>query len=171
MKTKSFFALSIFTVSIFALTLLVCSESFSKEKSPEAAPAVSDSAKAADNVAGKAGPQTVSPYQNLEQMKKTDPEMYNLFKQGAELDLAERQLAMQYRNAVDEKAKAEISARLAELVGKHFDVRQQRRALELERLEKELNRMKDLLEKRKSSRDEIIEKRVKTLKGEQDPEF
>lgn len=116
-------------------------------------------------------PPPTGPFQNWDQLEKSDPELFKLLKQDAELDRTTRQLTMQYRQTVDADSKAEIGAQLAETVAKHFDVRQKRRALELERLEKELNRMKELFEKRNSSRDKIIEQRLKELKGEEESLF
>ena len=116
-------------------------------------------------------PPPTGPFQNWDQMEKSDPELFKLLKQDAELDRTTRQLTMQYRQTVDADSKAEIGAQLAETVAKHFDVRQKRRALELERLEKELNRMKELFEKRNDSRDKIIEQRLKELKGEEESLF
>ncbi len=116
-------------------------------------------------------PPPAGPFQNWEKMEKYDPEFFKLLQQDAELDRQTRQLTMQYRQAVDEDSKAGIAAQLAETVAKHFDVRQKRRAMELERLEKELNRMKSLFEKRNSSRDKIIEQRLKELKGEEESLF
>ena len=116
-------------------------------------------------------PPPTGPFQNWDQLEKSDPELFKLLKQDAELDRTTRQLTMQYRQTVDADSKAEIGAQLAETVAKHFDVRQKRRALELERLEKELNRMKELFEKRNESRDKIIEQRLKELKGEEESLF
>ncbi|MBQ2620644.1 MAG: hypothetical protein IJF84_04835 [Thermoguttaceae bacterium] len=116
-------------------------------------------------------PPPTGPFQNWDQLEKSDPELFKLLKQDAELDRTTRQLTMQYRQTVDADSKAEIGAQLAETVAKHFDVRQKRRALELERLEKELNRMKELFEKRNDSRDKIIEQRLKELKGEEESLF
>ncbi|MBR5710148.1 MAG: hypothetical protein IKX40_05275 [Thermoguttaceae bacterium] len=116
-------------------------------------------------------PPPTGPFQNWDQLEKSDPELFKLLKLDAELDRTTRQLTMQYRQTVDADSKAEIGAQLAETVAKHFDVRQKRRALELERLEKELNRMKELFEKRNDSRDKIIEQRLKELKGEEESLF
>ena len=116
-------------------------------------------------------PPPTGPFQDWGQMEKLDPELFKLLKQDAELERTTRQLTMQYRQTVDEQSKAEIGAQLAETVAKHFDVRQKRRALELDRLEKELNRMKALFEKRNQSRDKIIEQRLKELKGEEESLF
>ena len=116
-------------------------------------------------------PPPTGPFQDWGQMEKSDPELFKLLKQDHELDRTTRLLTMQYRQTIDEKSKAEIGAQLAETVAKHFDVRQKRRALELERLEKELNRMKALFEKRNTSRDKIIEQRLKELKGEEESLF
>ena len=259
MKTKPFLTLSIVTASVFALTLLVCSESNAQSASSKAKAAVTeavDAAEAAEDVswddnkgpgpkpfadrprpgagsgpfadrpnrerpeAGPSregvrppkpgakpsmdrppmgGPQEgfrkpssgrpeapgserkhgdmlpppppTGPFQNWEQLEKSDPDLFKLLKQDAELERTTRQLTMQYRQTVDADSKAEIGAQLAETVANHFDVRQKRRPLELERLEKELNRMKELFEKRNDSRDKIIEQRLKELKGEEESLF
>ena len=116
-------------------------------------------------------PPPTGPFQNWDQLEKSDPDLFKLLKQDAELERTTRQLTMQYRQTIDADSKAEIGAQLADTVANHFDVRQKRRALELERLEKELNRMKELFEKRNSSRDKIIEQRLKELKGEEESLF
>ena len=252
MKTKPFLTLSIVTASVFALTLLVCSESNAQGASSKAkaavAEAVETTAEAAEDVSWDdnkgpgpkpfpdrprsgdkrgpfadrpnherppmppregarpgmdrppmGGPQEgfrkpgsgrpegrpegpnhgdmmlppppTGPFQNWDQLEKSDPDLFKLLKQDAELERTTRQLTMQYRQTVDADSKAEIGAQLADTVAKHFDVRQKRRALELERLEKELDRMKELFEKRNQSRDKIIEQRLKELKGEEESLF
>ena len=141
-------------------------DEFSSEKSGRPKPPRGDR-----NHGAMMGPPPAGPFQDWEQMEKSDPELFNLLKKDAELDRATRQLTMRYRQTLDEKAKAEIGAQLAETVAEHFDVRQKRRALELERLEKEINRLKELFKKRNDSRDKIIERYLQQLKGDEESLF
>ena len=78
---------------------------------------------------------------------------------------------MQYRRASgDERTK--IKQQLEETVNKHFDVRQQRRTLELKRMEGELQRLREVIDRREKARKEIVEKRVTELLGtERELEF
>lgn len=111
------------------------------------------------------------PFQDWEELEKADPEFFAMLKADAELERTTRQLTMQYRQARSAKAKEELGKQLAETVTKHFEVRQQRRAMELNRLEKELSRLKALYEKRNEMKNTIIEKRIQELKGEEESLF
>jgi hypothetical protein len=51
------------------------------------------------------------------------------------------------------------------VVTKHFDVRQQRRELELKRMDEQLQRLRDAIKKRQDSRQRIIDRRVSELVG------
>jgi len=104
------------------------------------------------------------PHQDWEQLQKNDPEMYKLLREDEDLDRQSRQLAMQYRLAPKDGKEA-IQKELEELVSKHFDVRQQRRALELKRLEEELQRLRDSIDNRNKLREQIVKKRVAELLG------
>ena len=72
---------------------------------------------------------------------------------------------MQFRRAPKEQ-KSEIRKQLEEVVFKHFEVRQQKRQLQLTRLEKELQRMREEIERRTEKRAEIVGKRMAELVGE-----
>ncbi len=61
-----------------------------------------------------------------------------------------------------------LKPQITELVNKHFDVRQQRRSLELKRLEDELQRLRETIDRRSKARKEIVEKRVSELIGRED---
>ncbi len=102
-------------------------------------------------------------------LEKSDPEMYKLVKADMDLERQTRELAMQYRQApTDERAK--LKAQVTELVGKHFDVRQQRRALELKRLEAELQRLREASDRRQKAREKLVGQRVDDLLGHEDEE-
>ena len=91
--------------------------------------------------------------------------MFALVKKDMELERQTRELAMQYRQAsTDEREK--IKPQIEEVVGKHFDVRQQRRALELKRLEQQLQQLRETIDRRSKARKEIVERRVSELTGQ-----
>jgi hypothetical protein len=77
---------------------------------------------------------------------------------------------MQYRNATQTE-RGKIKSQVNELVNKQFDVRQQRRTLELKRLDEELKRLRELADRREKARKELIEKRVTELLGDDNPGF
>jgi hypothetical protein len=93
--------------------------------------------------------------------------MFKLMKEDMDLDRQSRDLVLQYRKATSDQ-RDKIKAMVVETVNKHFDVRQQRRALELKRLEEELQRLRDSVEHRTRARKELVEKRVSELLGKDD---
>lgn len=107
------------------------------------------------------------PHEDWQSMEKNDPEMFKLLSEDIELDRHTREQAMQYRRAPKEQ-RQQIKQRIEELVSKHFDVRQQRRSLELKRLEEELKRLREAMDRREKARKEIVEKRVSELLGPED---
>jgi hypothetical protein len=100
-------------------------------------------------------------------MEKKDPEMFKLLKADMDLERQTRELAMQYRQTSSD-GRAKIKEKVKELVAKHFDVRQQRRALELKRLEAELQRLRETMERRLKARDKLVTDRVSDLLGRED---
>lgn len=97
-------------------------------------------------------------------MRANDPEMLELFQKDGQLDRDAHHLAAQYQQAAGEK-REKIQKELEELVNKQFDVRQQRRNLELKRLEDQLQRLRDAVSRREKVRKELVEKRVAELLG------
>jgi len=107
------------------------------------------------------------PFHNWDALERTDPEMYKLLKKDSELERQTRELAIQYRRASGEQ-RAEIREQLKESVDKHFQVRQERRLLELKRLEAELKRLREAIERRDEARETLVGDRVLELLGEED---
>jgi hypothetical protein len=106
-------------------------------------------------------------------LERTDPEMYALLKQDYELERRTRELAIQYRRASGGApsagwSRSEIRKHLGELVDEHFQVRQERRRLELKRLEEELKRLREAIQSRDESRETLVGERVTELLGEED---
>ena len=107
------------------------------------------------------------PHDDWGSMEKNDPEMYQLLKSDMDLDRQARELAMQYARAPKDQ-REKIKKQVEELVDKHFEVRQQRRSLELKRLEDELKRLREAMERRETARKELVGKRVTGLLGPDD---
>jgi hypothetical protein len=103
-------------------------------------------------------------------MSKNDTEMYKLLTEDWDLERQSREKAIQYRNA-SQTERDKIRSQVNALVNKQFDVRQQRRTLELKRLDEELKRLRELADRREKTRKELIEKRVKELLGDGNPDF
>ncbi len=111
------------------------------------------------------------PYGDLEAMQTRDPEMYKLMKADAELDRQSRDLAGQYRQASPEK-RDQIRRQVEQVVNQHFEVRQERRLLELKRLKEELQSLQEAIDRRTKVRKELVEKRISDLLGsEEHPKF
>ncbi|MEN6458955.1 MAG: hypothetical protein ABFC63_08485 [Thermoguttaceae bacterium] len=107
------------------------------------------------------------PHEGFASLEKKDPELFALIKKDMEFERQTRELAKQYRDA-SEADQPKVKEQIAEVVGKHFDIRQQRRALELKRLEQELQRLRDTMDHRSKARKEIVERRVSELTGHGD---
>ena len=98
-------------------------------------------------------------------MEKKDPDMFKILKQEMDLDRQTRDLVDQFRQTPRAK-RDDIKKQVEKLVDQQFDVRQQRRQLELKRFEEEMQRLRDALERRNSARKRIVEKRVTELLGQ-----
>ena len=95
-------------------------------------------------------------------LERNDPEMFKLVQEDNELERRTHELGQQFRQAAPDK-RNELKKQLVELVGRQFDVRLQRRALELKRMETELTRLRESMERRSKSREQIVERRLDEL--------
>ena len=101
-------------------------------------------------------------------MRPDDPEMAKLDQADMEAENATREFVERYRRAASKEERDEIRERLGVEVTTHFQVRQKRRELELKRLEKQLDHLRGVIEKRTAGKDAIIKGRMTQLLGEQD---
>ena len=90
-------------------------------------------------------------------------------KEDMELERQTRDQSQEYHHA-DKDDKAKIKEKLAELVDKHFEVRQKLRSLEVKRLEENLKQLREKVEQRSKNRKSIVEKRLAELVGPEDGE-
>lgn len=98
-------------------------------------------------------------------LRDQDPEMFELMRKDFDLDRECHELSEQFRRSQGTKEKAELEKTINELVRTHFNVRQKRRELELQRLEDQLSRLRESIKTRVDTRDEIIRRRVLELIG------
>ena len=102
----------------------------------------------------------------FEELKRIDPELYELEKADQDLERQTFELSQQLRRApADQQEK--IRQQIPELVAKQFEVRQSRRELHLKRLQEELEQLRQAIERRNEMRDEIIARRITELIGNQ----
>ncbi|MFO0869784.1 MAG: hypothetical protein U0935_12700 [Pirellulales bacterium] len=115
---------------------------------------------------GPAGPRFGGPRQgDLDDLKRFDPEMYELEVQDRELERKTFELSSQYRTAPADQ-RTELKSQVQDAVKRHFEVRQKKRQLQLSRLEKELQRMREEMKRRDDAQEEIVGKRLSELLGE-----
>jgi hypothetical protein len=112
------------------------------------------------------GDQPRGPRPDWPGMQRNDPEMSKLVKAENDLDLRTRGAARAYRDAPKDQ-RAKLKEDLKKLVTQQFETRQQRRSLELTRFEAELKRLRDAADRREKDKQQLIEKRVSDLLGEE----
>ncbi len=103
--------------------------------------------------------------EDSESLRTTDPELYKAIQEDRDLERQTRDQAEQYRRA-GKAEQSKIKEKLVEIVNKHFGVRQQLRNLEVKRLEQQLKQLRDKIDLREKNRQEIVEKRIIELTGD-----
>jgi len=99
-------------------------------------------------------------------LKDEDPERYQKVRQQHELDRQCKKLAEKYRKSADETQKAAIKDELKIKLGELFLLRAEEKAAKIEKLEQELKKLKQTLSRRKEIKEQIINKRLSQLLGE-----
>ena len=87
-----------------------------------------------------------------------DPEMAGLNQADFDLSQQTQELSEKLRSAKKED-REKIKTEITQTVTRHFDVRQQRRELQIKRMEDELKKLREAITKRNESKDQIIKKR------------
>ena len=103
-------------------------------------------------------------------MWENDPEMQRLLEVDASLDRQSQELAEEYRHAPKDK-QAEVKKKLEDVVAHQFEARQERRSLELKRLENEIKRIQTSIDKRNAIKKQIVDRRVLEVLGQDDTSF
>ncbi len=97
--------------------------------------------------------------------ERMDPETRERMKERGELEKQSMRLAEQYRGAETDEEKQTIAEDMKAVLVRAFDMKLLNQQKNVERLEKRLKELKDLLNKRKESRDDVIQKRFDELTG------
>jgi hypothetical protein len=119
---------------------------------------------------GQFSPGSPNPFQGPFGMRPNDPEMEKLMRTDVELDRQSRNLAERFR-AASKDEQDEIKKKLSEIVTAQFEARQERRTLELKHLEDEIKRIRESIDKRNHSKEQIVDRRVSELLGQDDNSF
>ena len=98
-----------------------------------------------------------------------NPEMLELVKRDRELERTTREMSarLHHVSPANVEDAERIKDKMMELVHEHFDVRQDRRELELNHLRERLEQLEESIERRNEARDEIISRRISELTGEE----
>ena len=107
----------------------------------------------------------------MERLKESDPDMYAFVKDDIDLGKKSFELSEQIRRTSKPDEKERLKSELIKVVENHFNVRQERREMELKRLEEQMDRMRESLKTRAESRDALIKQRIAELTGERDNAF
>jgi mRNA-degrading endonuclease YafQ of YafQ-DinJ toxin-antitoxin module len=100
----------------------------------------------------------------MAQLKKNDPELYDLKIDDFKLNRRVDALSHEYTRTVkDGKPDGQKVAELKELLQKQFDLRQKIREKELERMEKKVSDLREQIQRRKSNKDQMLADRLKEL--------
>lgn len=112
-----------------------------------------------------------SRFRDIETMRRNDPDRFKLLQADAELDRQIKELVRQYKYETNPEQKEVLRKKITELCTKHFEVRQQRRELDLARMKAWLSQMEQAVEKSRLNKDKIIEQRVNSLLDDSLGEF
>ena len=110
-------------------------------------------------------------FRDIEGMKKNDPERFKLLQKDFELDRKIKDLVRQYKAETNTDQKEALKKEISELCVKHFEVRQQRRELDLARMKAWLNQIEQDIDKSRQNKDKIIEQRINSLLDDNLGEF
>jgi hypothetical protein len=107
----------------------------------------------------------------FEQLRESDPEMAKLAEADMDLERQTQEVSDQFHRAPNADAREKLKKELMELVDKHFEVRQERRELEIKRLEEQLERLRTSLKKRMDDRKVLVQQRIARLLGDEELGF
>jgi len=97
------------------------------------------------------------------QVSGNDPEMLKLVNEEAKSEREAALLIKEYARTDNEGGREKLKTKLADVLGKEFDLQQKRRDLDLARLEAKVKKLRDLMKKRTDARQTIVDKRLDQL--------
>jgi len=153
-------------------------EVFLQEEIPEALEWLQKLEKAAESALGEAEAElelfefmldAAMGARELAQMKQHDKDIFPIVKKEHQLELRTMMLAEKFHKTENEEERDKIREQLARTLDEAFDVSQRMREYEAQTIEKELQEVRRLLEKRLERRDIIIERRLHEMLHGTDP--
>ncbi|MDP6125428.1 MAG: hypothetical protein QGH20_06715 [Candidatus Latescibacteria bacterium] len=104
----------------------------------------------------------------MDELARRAPERYTRRTRILELELRVEEMVRQWREADDSSEKREIRAGLSSALSDLFDTREADRTDELVRMESEVSRLKEQINRRAESKEAIVERRAQRLLKEPD---
>jgi|GEM_PF-2780593 len=101
-------------------------------------------------------------------MEASEKERFQTERKIEEMDVRSEALGIRYEYSSSESEKQKIVSDLKAVLNQLFDMKEKSRSLEVEMLEKELKKLKESLNVRKQSKNEIINRRLNELIGKGD---
>ncbi len=105
------------------------------------------------------------------EVKNNDPALFKVLIEAEKLEYDSRAIAKELSSTADSALRKKIRSRLSEKLGEIFDIRQLEMKHEINSLEREINDIKRIFEKRKKLKNEIIQNRIHELMLEFDNEL
>jgi hypothetical protein len=112
-------------------------------------------------------PELVHHVEMMQELQRTDPQAFEYAKQERKLERESMELAQQYRKVGIDDRKA-IESKLTTVLADLFDLREKMRAREIERLQKEIEELKERLKKRKELKEDIVRRRLNEMLDRED---
>jgi hypothetical protein len=95
-----------------------------------------------------------------------DPDMEKLNRSVHEIEQQSHELLRKYAETDDAGLKEKAKAQLRDMLTKQFDLQNERRSLELTRIEERLGKLRDQLKRRTDARDQIVDRHLQSLVSE-----
>jgi hypothetical protein len=102
----------------------------------------------------------------MKALERKEPERYEARLKQRKLEYRSTELVEKIQAAGADQDTGDLREELRGVLSQLFDLREEERALELRRLEDEMARLRDVMEKRKKLKDDIVERRLAELLGE-----
>jgi uncharacterized small protein (DUF1192 family) len=139
-----------------------------KKEFPAEAAELEELAKTDPQFARQAGRRLAMECRRMGRLKSQDPGLAEQFKKRMALELKSHLLARKYRAATDAKDKTAIEKELRSVLEQAFPLRCLEMEKRIEMLGKELERMKGDLTQKKAKKNEVIERHLRELTGQND---
>jgi hypothetical protein len=107
-------------------------------------------------------------FMELRELQRRDPEQFKLRLEIQHMERASHEMAQRFREATDDKQRAEIGKALEELLGKIFDAKQVMRDKEAAHVEMRLKELRETTAARAKNKSAIIKSRLDELTGKRE---